>query len=582
MKRERDAVTVYARAVVAGSIVAGRWVRLACERHVRDLREGAKRGFHFDATRAAHACEFFPRFLRLAEGAHAGRPFRLEPWQAFIVGSLFGWLDADGERRFRTAYVECGKASGKTPLAAGIGLYGLIADGEASAEIFSAAVTRDQAGILFADARKMALSSPALASRLKIDEHNIAHPESWSFFRPVSSEARSLDGKRVHMALIDEVHEHPSGLVVDKMRAGTKGRRQALVFEITNAGFDRHSVCWEHHEHSTRVLEGAVVNDAWFAFVAGLDPCDKCRSAGRTQPSCDACDQWTDERVWKKSNPNLGVSVSAKYLREQVKEALDIPSKQNLVRRLNFCEWTVSATRWLDAERWRACSAPVGAAALIGRTCYAGLDLSSTTDLAALVLLFPDADGGYDVLPFFWVPSENLRRRRERDGVPYDDWARSGFIETTEGDVVDYDRIHERLRDLAARYAIQEIAYDRWNATHLITQLQGDGATVVPIGQGFSSLSAPSRELEKLVLARALRHGGHPVLSWCALNCVAETDAAGNVKPSKKLSTERIDGAVALVMALARAMLQRGAGTWSADDAIVGPLRVTAEVPWSL
>lgn len=575
--KPRDATTAYARAVVAGSIITGRWVRLAAERHLRDLRDGAKRGLHFDIKRAAHACEFFPRFLRLAEGAHAGQPFRLEPWQAFNVGSLFGWLDADGDRRFRTAYIEVGKGNGKTPMAAGIGLYGLMADGEASAEIYAAAVTREQAGILFADARKMALSSPALASRLKIDEHNIAHPDSWSFFRPVSSEARSLDGKRVHMALIDEVFEHPNPLVIDKMRAGTKGRRQALIIEITNAGFDRHSVCWEHHEHSTRVLEGTVENDAWFAFVAGLDPCEKCRIAGRTQPSCDACDQWTDERTWKKANPNLGVSVMLKYLREQVKEALEIPSKQNLVRRLSFCEWTESATRWLDADRWRACGTTVDAAALVGRPCYAGLDLSSTKDLTALVLLFPDDFGGYDVLPFFWVPGENLRRRRERDNVPYDDWARAGLIETTEGDVVDYDRIHERLRELATRYAIQEIAYDRWNATHLITQLQGDGATVVPIGQGFASLSAPSRELEKLVLARALRYGGHPVLSWCALNCVVETDSAGNIKPSKRLSTERIDGAVALVMALARAMLQRGAGTWNPDDTILGPSRATAE-----
>ena len=276
----RSPVTTYAEAVVSGVVVAGRLVRLACERHLRDLEHGHERGLHFDEEAAQYAIDFFELGLTLAEGEHADQPFILQPWQQFVTGCLFGWKAGDGTRRFRVAYIEIGKGNGKTPMAAGFGLFGLVADGENAAEIYTAGVTRDQANYLLADAQKCVAASPALKSRIEVNVHNLLYRKTNSYMRPVSSEARSLDQKRVHMALIDEIHEHRESVVVDKMRAGTKGRRQAMIVEITNSGYDRQTVCYQHHEMSARILEGALDNDSWFAYVCGLDPCDECRADG--------------------------------------------------------------------------------------------------------------------------------------------------------------------------------------------------------------------------------------------------------------------------------------------------------------
>ena len=315
-----DPITDYARAVTTGTILAGRLVRLAGARHLRDLAEGPARGLTWSPAHGQHIIDFFPQFLRLAEGEHAGRPFALQPWQQFIVGSLFGWLGSDGYRRFRRGYIETGKGSGKSPMAAGVGLYGLAFDDEAGAEVYAAAVSRDQARIMFSDAVKMVAASPDLAALIDVNVNNLSVRGSNSFFRPVSSEGRGLDGKRVHIALIDELHEHRSDVVVDKMRKGTKGRRQALVLELTNAGYDRESVCWYEHDYSAKVLERVVDNDAWFAYVCQLDACNACRADGKDQPqeACPTCDDFRDERVWIKTNPNLDVSISHKYLRELV------------------------------------------------------------------------------------------------------------------------------------------------------------------------------------------------------------------------------------------------------------------------
>lgn len=555
-----DRATAYATAVVGGTVVANYLIRLACERHLRDLEQGAARGLRWDRETAERHIQFFPDVLRLAEGEHQGRPFTLEPFQAFIVGSLFGWKRRNGFRRFRTAYIEIAKGSGKTPLAAGIGLELLTIDGEASAEVYSAAVTKDQAKLCFRDAERMVEASPELARRIEITVNNLAHLASGSFFRPVSSEHRGLDGKRVHGAIIDELHEHPTSIVVDKMRAGTKGRRQALIVEITNSGYDRHSVCYQHHEYSEKILQGVIDNDEWFAFVCGLDPCAACRDEGRTQPKdgCEACDDWRDPRVWPKANPNLGVSIQPSYLEEQVREAIGMPAKQNMVKRLNMCIWTEQADKWVDVALWdEGAGDPLDLAALAGRSCYAGLDLSSTTDLTALVLLFPPpADGEpYVVVPHFFVPAENVALRARKDRVPYDVWLRDEHLTATEGNVVDYRAIRHRVHEVAEAYDLRELVFDRWNSSQLITELMDDGITCVPLGQGFASYAAPAREFEMLVQSRRIRHGGHPVLRWCVSNVAAATDPAGNRKPDKSKSTERIDGVTGLLMALARAIL---------------------------
>jgi phage terminase large subunit-like protein len=565
MSVEPSAVDLYAEAVARGEVVVNKWVKLACRRHIEDRITGKARGLTFNPEEAKRAIDFFPQFLVFYEGAFDGLPFNLLPFQQFIVGSLFGWQTADGFRRFRTAYVEMGKGSGKSPLAAGIGLYGLVADGESGAEIYSAATTRDQAGILFRDAKAFAQGSPALLRRLTVDKGNIAYLARKSYFRPVSSEHRGLDGKRPHIALIDEVHEHPSAMVVDKMRAGTKGRTQALIFEITNAGYDRHSVCYQHHEYTEKILEGVIENDNWFGYMAGLDVCEACAADGKSIPDdgCPGCDSWKDESKWVKANPGLDVIIPRKYLREQVAEATEMPSKENIVKRLNFCIWTESVTKWLSMEKWNACGDAVDAEVLKGRTCYAGLDLSSVSDVTAWIKVFPPEKigGKYSVLCRFFIPEDNMRDRVRKDKVPYDVWVRQGFITTTPGNIIDYAFILAAIEQDTKDYDIQELAFDRWGSQKITTDLQGLGFEVegkkslIQFGQGFASMAAPTKELEKMVLAGEIAHGGNPVLAWMVSNTVVRMDPAGNQKPDKEKSTERIDGVVGLIMAIARAML---------------------------
>jgi phage terminase large subunit-like protein len=551
-------VTQYALDVVEGRVLAGRPVRLACQRHLNDLEHGSERGLWFDDEAATRVITFFSH-LCLSEGEHAGKPFTLQPWQQFVVGCLFGWKGADGYRRFRYAYVEIGKGNGKSPMAAGIGLYMLCADGEASAEVYTAAVTRDQARISFRDAQRMVEASAPLAKRINVLVNNLSHDASGSFMRPLSSEGRSLDGKRPHNVIIDELHEHPNSNVVDKMRAGTKGRRQALIVGITNSGYDRKSVCFQQHTYSLQILEGALANDAWFAYVCQLDVCEECRAAGKLNPTegCPDCDDWRDEAVWLKPNPNLGVSITLKYLREQVAEAIGMPAKSGIVMRLNFCIWTQQLTKWLPLDRWSTGSLPrFSRESLKGRRCFGGLDLARVHDLSAFALVFPPAEDGerWKALLRFWCPEDDLPLRSQRDRVPYDLWVREEWIEATDGNTTDFDFIEARVVEDAEYFKLAELAYDRAFADSLVQTLQdAHGLTMVPFGQGFLSMAAPTAELERMVRAGELHHGGNPVLDWMASNVVVRSDPAGNLKPDKEMSPERIDGIVALIMALGRA-----------------------------
>lgn len=558
-----DPVLTYAEDVIAGRVVAGRLVRLACERHLRDLVEGAARGLRWDLSAALHAIEFF-KYLHLAEGEHAGKVFEPQPFQKFIVGSLFGWKGPDGFRRFRTAYVEQAKGNGKSPTAAGIGLYGLIADGEAGAEIYSAATTRPQASILFRDAQNMVSASPELKGIIDVSQFNLAHVLSNSFFRPVSSEHRGLDGKRVHMALIDEVHEHPTPLVVDKMRAGTKGRRQAMIFEITNSGYDRDSVCYQHHAYSVELLTGKAENGAWFAFVCGLDACEKHSAEGKTQPvdGCAACDDWHDEKVWPKANPNLGVSVTLKYLREQVEEAKGMPAKEGIVKRLNFCIWTESETSWLSTEVWSRGAGPIDRPSLAAQVCFGGLDLASRKDLAAFVLCFPDVPepGHYSLLCRAWIPRAQAEFHARESGIPYLLWERQGFVTLTEGDTIHHDRIEEAIKADSELYDLQDIAVDPWNAAQITEHLHDHGIKVVEFAQNIRNFNEPCKWFEGLLIEGKLHHGDNPLLNWCAGNVAVWTDASANIRPVKPEhgSAKKIDPIVAGVMAGARAMLWTG------------------------
>jgi len=586
MGKKLHAVTRYAMDITAGKIPANKWVTLACQRHLGDLESGHKRGLYFDEAAADHIIAFFAEFLLFYEGDFDGKSFILTPHQRFIVGSIFGWKRRiDGFRRFRTAYIEEAKGNGKSPLAGGVGLYGLAFDDEPGAEIYAAAVTREQAGILFRDARTFAEKSESLREMLDIDKHNIAYTAVNSFFRPVSSEHRGLDGKRPHIALIDEIHEHPNDLVVRKMSAGTKTRRQALIFEITNAGYNRHSICYQHHEYTAKILEGLVHDDAWFGCMTGLDVCLKCEADGKTTPQdgCPDCDDWRDETVWEKANPNLRYlgAPFRDYLRRQVDEAKSMPSQENIVRRLNFCVWTESITKWLPIDKWNACAFPVDPVALKGRICYGGLDLSTNQDLTAWVMVFPpNVEGGrYEILCRFFLPEDNMRERVHRDKVPYDVWARQGLITLTPGSLIDYGFILAQIEQDRTDFHIAELAFDRWGSQKITTDLQDIGfelegdKSLIQFGQGFASMSAPTKEVERMVLAGEFAHGGNPVLSWMVSNVAIKFDPAGNKKPDKEKSIERIDGAVALIMATGRAMLRGGQEKSSYDGLSVDDIK---------
>ncbi len=499
-------------------------------------------GFIFQLAAAERVRTFFRRFLCHSKGEWAGQPFELLDWQwREIVAPLFGWQRPDGTRRFRRGYIEVPKKNGKSCLFSGLSLYLLLADGEPGAEIYSAAVDRDQASIVFTEAANMVEASPHLESRLQVvrsTKRIVDHP-SRSYYKALSADVPAKEGLNAHAILIDELHAQRNRDLWDTLRYAGASRRQPLHLAITTAGYDRHSICWEQHDYAAKVQDGTIQDRAFFSFICAAEPDD----------------DWTAPEVWQKANPSFGITLSAEQFAEDCQEAQQSPAKENSFRRYRLNQWTEQDVRWLSLERWDACSrAP---SELEGRSCFAGLDLSSTTDLSALVLVFGDErDEVYDVLPFFWVPEEGARQRERRDHVPYLQWIRQGCLEATPGDVVDYEVIRARIRELGERYRIQEIALDRWNATQLATQLSGDGFEMVAFGQGYASMSAPTKKLEELVLSQRLAHGGHPVLRWMAGNVSLETDAADNWKPSKKKSIERIDGIVAMIMALDRATTQ--------------------------
>lgn len=569
-KIKLDPTTAYAQAVDDGEILTGRLVRLACERHLRDLAEGYKRGLEFNAELANHTIDFFPKFLRHNEGTYADQPFHLSPHQKFIVGSLYGWLKtATHYRRFRHCYWEEGKGGGKTPTSSGCGIYGLTMDGEMGAEIYAAAVTRDQAGIAFRDCKNMAEKS-LFADRLTITEHNIAYAATNSFLRPVSSEARSLDGKRVFMSLIDEEHEHPSPLVIDKMTAGNKGRTQPLNIRTTNSGYDRTSVCWYEHEYSRQVLEGLTEDDDWFAYVCQLDPCDKCLAEGKTSPQddCDECDHWWEEKNWIKANPNLDVSISSVYLRSEVNKALRMPSKALTVKRLNFCIWTEQAAHWMPMDEWDTCGLlPVQLEQLRGRRCFGGMDLGDTSDTTSATFAFPPLieEEPFILLTFVWIP-KNMARRTGHERARFENWISKGLILTTEGDRIDHRWVAQFLGKCRTEFGldIKILAMDPYHADDFATFAEEEAGfttdekeaelsrkpLLYKFPQNISRMTGPTKLFVDYVVQRKISHGGNPVLRWMVGNVVLEQDGPGNVRPHKGKSTDKIDAAVSAIMAL--------------------------------
>lgn len=573
-----DPVTQYATDVVAGRIVAGRLVRMACQRHLNDLEHAAEKGLVWKPKEAQAVIDFFAEVLCLPEETAAeetadeeeaptdGSPFLLSPHQQFINGSLMGWYTAAGYRRFHDAYIEGAKGDGKTPNGAGLMLYLLIADGERGAQIFFAAVGRDQAKIAFADAEKMVNASPHLRTLIRKTVNNLAVLETGSFLRAISSEKRGLDGKRVHGALIDEEHEHATPVVVMKMRKGIKGRRNALVMRTTNSGFDRTSICWHDHEYSRKVLEGSVVDESWFAFVCGLDPCAACLAAGKEFPAddCKDCDDWrTEGPHWLKACPNLGVSVSWQYYRDLVKQAKGRPDAVSDLLRFNFCVWTQAVSRAISMPLWGACPDPPEDAELIGAPSFGALDLGMTDDFSAWLRGWELDDGRLVIKCRFWLPEAALAKYPHR---PYDEWKRAGVLTVTPGNTTDYGTIEADIEADCHADGIREVAYDKRFAEQMAQNLRGRGIEMWDTGQGFQLNEAIRRKLELIAEAK-LCHGHHPILTYMAANYVVLYGKFGEMRPAKDRAADKIDGQVALDMLIDRMVRQPKTGDPSAEEA---------------
>jgi phage terminase large subunit-like protein len=484
----------------------------------------------------------FIGLLRHSKAEWAGERFRLLPWQRTMLTQLFGTRRPDGLRQYRTAYIEIPKKNGKSEIAAAIALYMLCGDDEPAGEIYSAAVDKDQASLVFQAAATMVQIDPELSRRIEVIEsqRRMRYRPTNSVYRAIPADAPSAHGYNASAVIYDELHAAPNRDLWDVLTTSTGARRQPLTIVITTAGYDRQSICWQLHEYAVKIRDGAITDPTFLPIIYAAGPED----------------DWTDPVIWAKANPSLDQTIKRDYLEQECRRARELPGYQNTFKRLHLNLWTEQADRWLDLDVWdRGMGPGPEDATLAGLPCWGGLDLASTHDLTAFVLVWARDDGGYVVRPWFWLPAAGLVERARKDRVPYELWRDQGVLRVTTGNVTDYDVIREDLRELAEQYAIREIGFDRWNATQLVTQLQSDGAAMVAMGQGFGSLAAPTREVERLVLEGSLHHGGHPVLRWMVANAAVEQDAAGNRKPSKRKSRDRIDGVVALVMALGRAMV---------------------------
>lgn len=580
---DTDQVTAYALAVGEGEIVTGRLVQLACRRHLDDLDHGHERGLRFDHDLAAHTIDFFG-FLPHSKGDWAGKPFILEGWERFIIGCGFGWRCAThhcdcGEwivvssletlrvpecgacgapatmiseteivwrRRFRIVFVEVARKNGKSTLAAGTGLKLAFFDDEDGAEVYAAATKRDQAKVVWSEARRMVLKSPPLRSRIRVLIGNLHAEATNSKFEPLGADKDGMDGLNTHGAVIDELHAHKTRAMWDVIEESTAARRQPMLFVITTAGMNRNTICWEQHEYAVNVLEGVYDDDSYFAYIATIDLEDG--------------DDWRDPACWPKANPNLGVSVKLDYLQQKCERAKRSPGAVNSFLQKHLNVWTESFGHEYDMEIWDLGQEPIDADELLGRTCYAGLDLARVRDVTAWLMLFPpeSPDEKVKVLCRFWIPADDIRARSEDDHVPYDVWQREGFVTSTPGNTTDFDFVAADILEDAGRFNISEIAIDRTFAGEIIQNLTNEGLTIVPFGQGFLSMVAPVAEVERLVISEELQHGGHPVLRWMASNVVTQMDAAGNKKMDKERSREKIDGMVALAMAVGRYQVHTG------------------------
>ena len=497
--------------------------------------------YYFDEQAAALAITFIQKFCFHTTGRWAGLPFILEPWQLDLVEKIFGWKRRwDGLRRYRMVYVEIPKKNGKSTFAAAIALFMLTVEGEAKAEIYSAAGDRTQAGIVFDIAKQMAAESPKIAAKTERYRNTIFVPGTWAKYEVINAEAGTKHGINPSTILFDELHVQKNRDLWDTLENGVAAREQPLVISFTTAGWDRTSICWEQHEYARAVIDGTIQDDAFLGIIFAADPDD----------------DWTDPATWKKANPSFNVTVPESYFAAQCERAKRVPARQNAFRRLHLNQWTEQASRWIEVSAWTDNELGVDFESMQNRPCFVGGDLSSTRDITAFCFVFPPDDDWpmWIVIPRFYMPEMNLQKRDDESKGNYLKWKQAGFILTTPGNVTDYDWIREDIKQLGQIIHIKEMALDRWNATQLMTQFINDGLDVVPFGQGFASMAAPTREFEKMIISGELCHDGNPVMTWMVSNVAVKQDPAGNMKADKSKSSEKIDGVVAAIMGVGRAM----------------------------
>lgn len=540
----KDRVTKYAKEVVAGNIPANELVILACKRHLNDLKKSKTKAFpyKFDVDLANRYLDFFD-LLKHSKGELAGQPIHLELWQCFRIGSVFGWVHKEtGLRRFFEAYHQVPRKNGKSTEAAGVGVELLTIDGEQGAEVYSAATKKDQARIIFDEAKRMVNASSHIKRHINIYQTNMSMPMSNSKFEPLSSDANSLDGLNIHGGIIDELHAHKTRDVYDVLVTATGARKQPLIWIVTTAGFNTNGICYEKYEYSVKVLKGVIEDDRFFCYIA----------------QADENDDPFDENTWIKANPNIGVSCSLEDLRTKAKQAKEIPAALTnfMVKHLNM--WVNAETAWMNMQKYKECeeaNSDFDIGQLEGERCFCGVDLSATTDITSVNLEFPLHDGRYAWINHCFLPEDGILEKERRDKVPYTAWAREGYITLTPGPTIDYEWIQSYIMEMGKKYQIQEIDYDPWNSTQFANNLMNEGFECVEIRQGFKTLSEPIKDVEKLILEKRLITFNNPVLRFAISNAVPSLDPAGNIKLDKSKASKRIDPIIAGVTSHVRAML---------------------------
>lgn len=539
--QKKHIAEVYAEQVLNGEILTCELVLLAVQRYFSDIDNALERGWYFDRKAASRAIKFIES-LKHTKGEWAGQRFKLEPWQQFVVWNIFGWKLADGTRRFRYVYIEIARKNGKTALSAGIGLYMLFADGESRPEVYSAATVKDQAKICFADAVEI-VKATDLKNYLTPYRNSIVYELKGGTFKPLSSDYGTHDGLNPSCGIIDEFHAHKDSGMFDVIKSAFGARRQPLMFIITTAGFNKAGACYAYRDNVIKILRGINQDDTLFGMIYTLDKNE----------------EWDIPKMWVKSNPNLGVSLSVDYLADQVKDAKNRPEAVRNVMTKNVNLWVDAEKTWILDEKWMQCVGSTTLEDLRGCDCWGGLDLSNVSDITAFVLMFNENDK-FQLLPFFWIPEDKMLEKVRKENINYDHWVREGFVKVTPGNVTDYDFVQADILKIIADYNLKSTAYDRWNSSQTIINLTDEGLTFNPFGQGYGSMSAPTKQFEALVLSERVEHFGNPVLRWMLSSTIVKTDPAGNIKPDKEKSTQKIDGIVSSIMALGEWM------TAKADD----------------